>query len=125
MSEEEREDIISQLAERQKGPWSELTDYEKKAAWFISYGAWGPRRPVHPPGEVKKIVLGVLAVLGAAGLLFASFRVSAPPPPRTMSKEWQEASNEILAANKANPFTGYNQVQSPSRGLPKTEDDDE
>jgi cytochrome c oxidase subunit 4 len=126
MSEEERQDIIEQLAERQKGPWSELTEYEKKAAWFISYGAWGPRRPVHAPGDTRKILLGVLGIMGAAGALFATFRLAAPAPPRTLSKEWQEASNEILAENNANPFTGHNQIQSPSRGLPEpSEDDDE
>lgn len=125
MSEEERNDIIEQLGERQKGPWSELTDYEKRAVWYISYGPWGPRRPVHGPGDSRKIFLGVLAIVGVAGAFFATAREVAPSPPKTMSREWQEATNEILASQNANPFTGYNQIQSPSRGLPEPTDDDD
>lgn len=126
MSEDERVDIIDQLAERQKGPWGELTPAEKKAAWYISYGAWGPRKPTHPPGEVKKIVYGIFGVIAAAATIFGIFRLSAPAPPHTMSKEWQEAVNDVLKENKANPFSGYDQVQSVSKGpLPEGDDDDD
>uniref|UniRef100_A0A060TI40 ARAD1D35992p n=1 Tax=Blastobotrys adeninivorans TaxID=409370 RepID=A0A060TI40_BLAAD len=124
MSEEERNDIITQLAERQKGPWSELTVAEKRAAWYISYGPWGPRKPIHAPGSGKKIVAGILGVVAAAGLLFGAFRLTFSTPPVSMSKEWQELSNEALKEKNANPFTGYDQVQSPSRGLPEQEDEE-
>lgn len=125
MTEEERGDIISQLAERQKGSWTELTQQEKKAAWYISYGAWGPRKPIHPPGSGKKIFGGILVVLAGAGAIFGFTRLISGPQPVTMSKEWQEKTNEILKENKANPFSGYDQVQSPSRGLPEQEEDDD
>ena len=125
MCEEEREDIVSQLAQRQKGSWKELTEAEKKAAWYISYGAWGPRKPIHPPGSGKMIFGGVFGVLAGAGVLYGLARYFSEGMPKTMSKEWQEASNEILKEKNANPLSGYDQVQSPSRGLPETEEEDE
>lgn len=109
MPADEQEDIISQLAERQKGPWTELTPNEKRAAWYISYGTWGPRKPIHPKGEVSEIFKGVVLVIGAAGALFGAFRYFTPGPGHTFTPEWQEASNEILKENKANPFRGYDQ----------------
>jgi hypothetical protein len=31
---------------------------------------------------------------------------TAPPPPKTMTKEWQEASNQRAIEQKMNPITG-------------------
>lgn len=115
MSVEERDDVISQLTERQKGPWGELTENEKRAAWYISYGSWGPRKPIHPEGENKKIFIGITGVVVAAGALFTVFRYMSEGLGPTMNKEWQEASDEILKENNANPFRGYSQVQSPPK----------
>ena len=108
----DQEEIISQLNERQKLNWKELTPEEKKAAWYISYGEWGPRRPVHQKGDGMKIFGGVVLGLSIASGLFVLFRVSAPESPRTMTREWQEASDEYLKSKNANPFTGYSQIQS-------------
>ena len=47
MPNTEQEELVAKLTERQKLPWKELTQNEKQAAWYISYGEWGPRRPVH------------------------------------------------------------------------------
>lgn len=118
MGEEERSDIIGQLSERQKGDWKELTEAEKKATWYISYGAWGPRKPIHPEGEVKKITTGVAAIVIVAGALFALSRYMSEGLPRTMNREWQEATNEHLKEKNVNPFSGFNMVQSRSKGLP-------
>lgn len=118
MGEEERSDIIGQLSQRQLGDWKELTDAEKKAAWYISYGAWGPRKPIHPQGEVKKITTGVLAIIAVAGAIFATSRYLSEGLPHTMSREWQEATNERLKEKNVNPFSGFNMVQSRSKGLP-------
>lgn len=123
MSSEEQNDIIGQLSERQKGSWKDLTVEEKKAAWYISYGAWGPRRPIHGKGDSSKIFWGVIGICAAAGALFGGYQLMTPPLPASMSKEWQEASNEILKKQNANPFSGYDQVQSPSRGLPEQDDE--
>lgn len=129
MPAEEREDIVHQLTERQKSTWSDLTLAEKQAAWYISYGAWGPRKPVHNPGDQTKIFVGIGIGLAASLAIFGICVILQPadnPALRTQSLEWQEKSNEILKALGANPFTTYNQIQSPSKGaLPEEDEDDE
>lgn len=111
MSAAEQEDVAAQLAERQKGSWVELTVDEKRAAWFISYGHWGPRKPVHPEGEVLEISKGIFLVFVAAAGVFSTCRLLSQGDGRTMTREWQKASNEILKEQKANPFRGYDQIQ--------------
>lgn len=108
----EQSDIVSKLAERQKLPWTELTDVEKQASWYISYGEWGPRRPVHAKGDAAYIAKGVAAGLAISLCLFALVRQFAADAPKTMNKEWQLKSDEYLKSKNANPWGGYSQVQS-------------
>src|ERR1700691_3056242 len=76
-------------------------------------------------------VLGLVSIAGAVSLAIQSFGTSssplfplafrvlthsfiviavvgfiAPPPPKTLTKEWQEASNERAIEQKMNPITG-------------------
>lgn len=124
MTEVEKNELISALSERQKADWKTLTPLEKQAAWYISYGEWGPRTPIHPKGTVQKIVLGVLTGIAVSGLVFLSIRAVLPEKPKTMSQEWQQASNEELEKINAEPFSGYDQIQSPIRGVHPSEDDE-
>lgn len=107
----EQKTLISELNARMELPWQELTTAEKKAAYYISFGAWGPRKPLHKAGEINKVIWGVVGGFGAAIGLFAFIRMFAAPPPRTLTREWQDASDEYLKSQNANPFTGYSQVQ--------------
>lgn len=125
MTEGERDELVSALTERQKADWKTLTPLEKQAAWYISYGEWGPRRPIHPKGEVARIVFGTLLGVAIAGGVFTLIRMSLPDKPKTMSREWETAADERLAAKNAEPFTGHSQIQSPYRGVHPTDDDDE
>jgi len=43
-----------------------------------------------------KIFMYVMVAIGATGVLFGTARFFARPPPATMTKEYQEASNEYL-----------------------------
>lgn len=43
-------------------------------AYYVAFGPHGPRSPVNPPGTTVKILTGVSALIGTAGLLYASFR---------------------------------------------------
>lgn len=42
----------------------------------------------------------VVYCLGASALIFGAIRYGAGPPPKTMTKEWQEMSNEYMKVRK-------------------------
>ena len=101
-------------------------------AYYVAFGPHGPRSPVNPPGTAVKILTGVTALIGTAGLLYVGFRSigkcsfvydyinqsispsfkkkkkhgTAPPPPKTISKEWEDATNERAKELKINPISG-------------------
>lgn len=104
-------------------------------AYYVAFGPHGPRASVNPPGTTVKILTGVSALIASAGLLYAGFRsigmlsfllvtmysrtfyfyfyfywkkkpCTAPPPPKTISKEWEEATNERAKELKINPISG-------------------
>lgn len=98
-------------------------------AYYVAFGPHGPRTPANPPGTAVKVgatVTGLVAVAAAIittlhyyGMYslcvdgFASTRTIifvAAPPPKTLTKEWQEASNEYARENKINPITGMSSM---------------
>lgn len=111
LPESDKQDIITSLSERQQLPWTQLSLEEKKAAWFISFGQWGPRKPLRTDEDVKKIWVGIFGGLAVSFALFLAYR-SQRNIPKTMNKEWQLKSDEYLASKNANPFSEYSQVQS-------------
>jgi len=119
---QEQAELWMALRDRMKESWHELTVQEKKAAYYIAFGEHGPRA-AEPPGEAMRIALYTAVGLGVSFAIFATMRMLAPPPPSTMSKEWQEASNEYLKAQNAEPMTGLGRegydgvgmIQSPPR----------
>jgi len=121
MPPQEQADLWMKLRDRMKVNWNELTVQEKKAAYYIAFGAHGPRA-LPPPGENTKVFVYTLVGVLAAGALFVGTRSFARGSPRTMTKEWQEASNEYFKENKIEPITfiggedykGKGLVQSPS-----------
>ncbi|KIV92691.1 hypothetical protein PV10_03963 [Exophiala mesophila] len=102
---QDQAELWMQLRDRMKVDWKELTLQEKKVAWWIAFGPHGPRAEA-PPGEWTKIFIytgiGILTSLG----LFAIVHSFARPEPKTMTKEWQEATNEYLKREKSNPIYG-------------------
>ncbi|KAH7118001.1 mitochondrial cytochrome c oxidase-like protein subunit V [Dendryphion nanum] len=124
MPPQEQADLWMSLRDRMKTDWKELTLQEKKAAYYIAFGPHGPRRP-SPPDEGRKVFLLSAAVIGAAVAVFSFTRLFANPVrPRTMTKEWQEASEEYLKAS-SEPITGYKGmlVQSKSGAGEKLNDE--
>ncbi|OBA23336.1 cytochrome c oxidase subunit IV [Metschnikowia bicuspidata var. bicuspidata NRRL YB-4993] len=111
LPKEDQTALIDELKARMELPWQELTSGEKKAAYYISFGEWGPRKPLYAPGDKSKIFWGTVAGLLAGVGLFASLRMMAPADPITLNKEWQQKSDEYLKSKNANPFTGYSQIQ--------------
>ncbi|RCI11938.1 hypothetical protein L249_4607 [Ophiocordyceps polyrhachis-furcata BCC 54312] len=120
---QEQADLWMALRDRMKGDWNELTIQEKRAAYWIAFGPHGPRA-VDPPGTNARIAWTVVKGLIASFVIFAIIRSFAKPEPYTMSREYQEASNEMLKRQKADPitgissegYTGRGQIQSPPKG---------
>jgi len=101
----EQAELWMQLRDRMKGSWSELTAQEKKASYWIAFGPHGPRA-VPPPGENSKVLLYTMLGVGVSFAAFYAIRLAGRPAPKTMTKEWQEASNEYLKAQNIEPITG-------------------
>ncbi|OKL55796.1 Cytochrome c oxidase polypeptide 5, mitochondrial [Talaromyces atroroseus] len=102
---QEQADLWMQLRDRMKVDWHEMTLQEKKAAYWIAFGAHGPRKEA-PKGEGWKIASKVVQLVAVSVGLFYTTRLFAKPPPRTMTKEWQEASNEYALKENIEPITG-------------------
>jgi cytochrome c oxidase subunit 4 len=111
---QEQADLWMALRDRMEGNWNELTVQEKKAAYWIAFGPHGPRAQ-DPPDFQFKVFLGVLGGLATTAIVFGLMRYAAGPAPHTMSQEWQEASNEFLKAQKADPISG---ISSPGYSGP-------
>lgn len=62
-------------------------------AYWIAFGPHGPRAEA-PKGEGLKIAFKVAQLVTVSFALFYAIHLFAKPQPKTMSKEWQEASNE-------------------------------
>ena len=69
------------------------------AAYWIAFGPHGPRA-LPPPGEGKKVAAYTAAGVLFSFIIFVTVRSFANPAPRTMTKEWQEATNEYLKERK-------------------------
>ncbi|WRT63470.1 uncharacterized protein IL334_000375 [Kwoniella shivajii] len=106
LSAESQYEVYQQLEQIQKKDWKELTVDEKKAAYFVAFGPHGPRQPTLEKGHGITVFLGVAACVGAAygTLLYA--RSQAPPPPKTMTKEYQEQMTEYARSQNMNPISG-------------------
>ncbi|KAI5367899.1 Putative cytochrome c oxidase subunit IV family [Septoria linicola] len=123
MPPQEQADLWMALRDRMKVDWNELTVQEKKAAYWIAFGPHGPRAQT-PPGENTKVFAYTIVGVLAAGALFAFTRYFAREKPRTLNKEWQEASNEYFKEKQIEPITfiggedykGKGLVQSPPKG---------
>ncbi|KAL0089781.1 cytochrome c oxidase subunit 4 COX4 [Phycomyces blakesleeanus] len=106
LSTAEQNTVAKQLEEAQKADWKSLSVDDKKAAFYIAFGAHGPREPLTTPNHGLKVLGGVIGVLVASGALFYAMRLGGGENPPTMTKEWQEATNEYLKSQNSNPITG-------------------
>ncbi|OAX77538.1 hypothetical protein ACJ72_08162 [Emergomyces africanus] len=105
MPPQEQAELWMQLRDRMKVDWHEMTLQEKKAAYYIAFGPHGPRAET-PKGEGVRIIVQVLKYLAISTAFFLAVRMVANPPPKTMTKEWQEATNEYAKREKLDPITG-------------------
>ncbi|MCJ1244235.1 Cytochrome c oxidase subunit 5A [Trapelia coarctata] len=105
MPPQEQADLWMALRDRMKVDWHELTLQEKKAAYWIAFGPHGPRA-LPPPGEGMKIFWYTSIGIAVSFVLFLLIRSQARPPPATMTKEYQEATNEYLRSQNVEPISG-------------------
>ncbi|KAF9472879.1 COX4-domain-containing protein [Pholiota conissans] len=106
LSADEKVSVHEQLELLQQKDWKELSVDEKKAAYYVAFGPHGPRTPTSQPGDNLKIFLSTAALVGISTVLFYVIQARATPPPKTINKEWQEASNQRAIEQKLNPITG-------------------
>ncbi|CAO1625847.1 unnamed protein product [Sympodiomycopsis kandeliae] len=116
MSRVEQYAVYRQLEELQRKDWTQLSIDEKKAAYFVSFGPHGPRKPLLQPGQAVRTAVGVLGLLGATAVVFFGFRSMAPPPPKTMTKEYQEQMNQRALEENINPITGISSEGYAAKG---------
>ncbi|KAG1756862.1 COX4, subunit IV of cytochrome c oxidase [Suillus paluster] len=117
MSQSDQAVVHRQLEELQKKDWKSLSLDEKKAAYYVAFGPHGPRASVSPPGQGLKVFLSTLGLVGVAGLLTLAIRSRAPPPPKTITREWEEASNQRALEQKMNPITGISSEGYSGKGF--------
>ncbi|ORX91179.1 cytochrome c oxidase subunit IV [Basidiobolus meristosporus CBS 931.73] len=106
LAQEEKAKIYNKIVEAQKGDWKALSLDQKQAAYWLAFGPHGLRKAPLEKGDGIKIFNGVVAVLAISTGLFYLIRQAGQPAPHTLTKEWQEATNERMKEQKANPLTG-------------------
>ncbi|KAK0544473.1 Cytochrome c oxidase subunit 5B, mitochondrial [Tilletia horrida] len=106
LSKEEQFGVFRLLEEIQKKDWKELSIDEKKAAYFISFGPHGPRKPITAPGQGLRTATGVVISFVATLAVFYGFRSIAAPAPKTLTTEYQEQMTQKALEEKQNPITG-------------------
>ncbi|KAE8210050.1 hypothetical protein CF319_g3722 [Tilletia indica] len=106
LSKEEQFGVFRLLEEIQKKDWKELSLDEKKAAYFISFGPHGPRKPVVQPGQGIRTFIGVAVSVAASIAVFYGFRSLAAAPPKTLTTEYQEQMTQKAIEQNQNPITG-------------------
>ncbi|KAI6103671.1 COX4, subunit IV of cytochrome c oxidase [Pisolithus sp. B1] len=117
MSKSDQALVHRQLEELQRKDWKQLSIDEKKAAYYVAFGPHGPRAPVSPPGQGLKVVFATSGLIGVAAMIYFTIRSFAPPPPKTLNREWEEASNERAREAKLNPITGISSEGYSGKGF--------
>ncbi|KAK2873239.1 Cytochrome c oxidase subunit 5 [Arthroderma sp. PD_2] len=116
MPPQDQAELWMKLRDRMKVDWKSMTLQEKRAAYWIAFGPHGPRAET-PKGEGMKIFVQIMKyVVISAGVFYAT-RLLAQPPPKTMTKEWQEATNEYALKEKLDPITGISSEGYSGKGF--------
>ncbi|CAG8836619.1 7494_t:CDS:2, partial [Racocetra persica] len=63
------------------------------------------------------VIIGVGGVLAASLAFLYVTKVLVPEHPKTLTKEWQEATNEKLRSQKADPITGISSEGYKGKGF--------
>jgi len=113
---QEQADLWIALRDRMKVDWHELTPAEKKASYWIAFGPHGPRAEA-PPGENMKLVLYLGVMFAVTFTILAIIHNFAGPLPKTMTQEWQEATNDYMKSENIEPITGVSSEGYQGKGM--------
>ncbi|CAG8502119.1 17793_t:CDS:2 [Racocetra fulgida] len=105
LSEAEKSSLIKKLEDLQKQDWNKLSVDDKRAEPFMG------------PGHTGKVIIGIGGVLAASLAFLYVTKVLVPEQPRTLTKEWQEATNEKMRSQKADPITGISSEGYKGKGF--------
>ncbi|KAJ3339477.1 Cytochrome c oxidase subunit 5A [Gonapodya sp. JEL0774] len=95
--------VAESLAEKQRGDWKKMTLEEKRAAYYIAYGSYGPR------GEDKHINTKVWAYMGvitAVSVTIWQLWIAKPPATSANTPEGLEATKAAMIEENLNPIFG-------------------
>ncbi|TKA25595.1 Cytochrome c oxidase polypeptide 5, mitochondrial [Salinomyces thailandicus] len=120
MPPQEQADLWMALRDRMKVDWNEMTMNEKKAAYWVAFGPHGPRA-LPPPGESWKVFRLTMYGIAASFALFLAIKAGGRGPPRTMTKEHQEATNEYMKERNIEPITGVSSEGYVGKGMVQTD----
>ncbi|RIA88096.1 cytochrome c oxidase subunit IV [Glomus cerebriforme] len=106
LSTEEQNNITKQFDELQKQDWQRLSLEEKKTAYYISFGNTGPREFYNTAPHTGKVIAGIIGLIGISSGFFYLTKSAVTEHPKTLTKEWQEATNQRMREQKVNPISG-------------------
>ncbi|KAI8322329.1 cytochrome c oxidase subunit IV, partial [Martensiomyces pterosporus] len=113
----EQVQVIKRLNEVMKGDWNKVALEDKKAIYYATYGPHNHRRPHTKAGDNTKVLIGVIATLVVSITASSLIRSSGKFCNRTLTKEWQEASNEIAREANLNPISGISSEGYSGKGF--------
>jgi len=68
----QQDDIIAYLEDQMRGDWRDMSTEEKRAAFYVWYGNWGPRAP--NPTDFSNLYVYLAGVVGAAAAGLAVYK---------------------------------------------------
>ncbi|XP_063062234.1 cytochrome c oxidase subunit 4 isoform 1, mitochondrial [Engraulis encrasicolus] len=96
-----------QLKEKEKGPWTGLSNEEKLSLYRMSFQLTYPEMK-RGSGEWKSVVAGVIWFLGFSGLLVLWQRIYVyGDVPHTLSDEWVAQQTQRMLDMRINPVEGF------------------
>ncbi|KAJ2453165.1 cytochrome c oxidase [Coemansia sp. RSA 2336] len=107
---------INRLGEIMKADWHKVSIEDKRAVFYATYGPHSRRRVRGKPGDNWKVFFGVVGTI-AVSLTISTLLRNSIPKPRTMTKEWQEASNEYARERNINPISGVSSEGYKGKGF--------
>ncbi|KAJ2346968.1 cytochrome c oxidase [Coemansia erecta] len=116
LPEAAKREEVTRLSEIMKADWLKVSIEDKRAIFYATYGAHSRRSARGKPGDNWKVFFGVVGTI-ALSLTVSTIMRKSVAKPRTMTKEWQEASNELALQRNLNPISGISSEGYKGKGF--------